>query len=330
MATAREAFNAAVFARDGCKCVMCGDPAEDAHHILDRKLFPDGGYVADNGASVCNPCHMRCESTEIGCHELRSRIGVDRAVLPPGFEPGRAYDKWGNELLSGGLRVAGPLADDDGCIRALASARLSHLLVRPDGLAIPDWVGYSLPDAGSRRDWRTAVAALHEAWGDGAIHAWLFHGTSAEKAALIASGGMQPTDTMCRDGDGQTFTEGSFWGTPLTAAWYAEDTFLEREGDAPAIVACPVDALEADGEFVPDEATIDFPDARTLGMSVEEAHAAWEALGDDADWMDGLGIWGAVVCLHEFALDAGAVVDVSSPGDAAALVEMASEESPSP
>ncbi len=40
----RAAFRAAVFARDGGRCVICGAVAVDPHHILDRALWPDGGY----------------------------------------------------------------------------------------------------------------------------------------------------------------------------------------------------------------------------------------------------------------------------------------------
>lgn len=34
-------------------CVFCKKPATEVHHILDRKLFDDGGYYENNGASVC-------------------------------------------------------------------------------------------------------------------------------------------------------------------------------------------------------------------------------------------------------------------------------------
>lgn len=78
----RDQFREAVFARDGRCCVICGAGAVDAHHILERKLWVDGGYYLDNGASVCEGCHLRAESTEVSCEELRGRCGIDRVLLP--------------------------------------------------------------------------------------------------------------------------------------------------------------------------------------------------------------------------------------------------------
>ena len=49
----RDQFRNGVFARDGHKCVLCQAPGQDAHHIMERRLFPDGGYYLDNGATVC-------------------------------------------------------------------------------------------------------------------------------------------------------------------------------------------------------------------------------------------------------------------------------------
>lgn len=62
----REAFQAAVFQRDGGKCVVCREqgidtPAVDAHHITDRNEMPNGGYTRANGISVCAACHLRVE-----------------------------------------------------------------------------------------------------------------------------------------------------------------------------------------------------------------------------------------------------------------------------
>lgn len=54
----RKDFNAEVFKRDKNKCRVCGKPAVDAHHITDRHDLPNGGYVASNGVSLCEPCHI--------------------------------------------------------------------------------------------------------------------------------------------------------------------------------------------------------------------------------------------------------------------------------
>jgi 5-methylcytosine-specific restriction endonuclease McrA len=57
----RADFRAAVFGRDNHRCVMCGKPAVDAHHITDRNEMPAGGYVKENGVSLCEDCHLLAE-----------------------------------------------------------------------------------------------------------------------------------------------------------------------------------------------------------------------------------------------------------------------------
>ena len=37
----------------------------DVHHITDRKEMPNGGYVKENGITVCRPCHLDCEQFHI-------------------------------------------------------------------------------------------------------------------------------------------------------------------------------------------------------------------------------------------------------------------------
>jgi 5-methylcytosine-specific restriction endonuclease McrA len=58
----REKFRIDVFSRDKNKCRKC-DEAEDldAHHITDRNEMPNGGYVKENGISLCPPCHEKAE-----------------------------------------------------------------------------------------------------------------------------------------------------------------------------------------------------------------------------------------------------------------------------
>lgn len=63
----REAFRAAVFGRDGWRCRVCGAAPSasaplDAHHVIDRHDMPNGGYVAENGISLCPPCHLKAEA----------------------------------------------------------------------------------------------------------------------------------------------------------------------------------------------------------------------------------------------------------------------------
>lgn len=115
----REAFKAAVFTRDKNKCVICGQPAVDAHHVIERRLFPDGGYVSDNGAAVCSACHLKAEQTAISCEELRQRAGITNIILPVGFDPSKTYTKWGDIILPDGRRTPGPLFGDPGVQKVL-------------------------------------------------------------------------------------------------------------------------------------------------------------------------------------------------------------------
>lgn len=82
-------FREAVFARDKHKCAVCGVSGElDAHHITDRNDMPNGGYVVENGISLCPSCHDLAEdfhrgaSTKEGYYpdELYARIGSNKQI----------------------------------------------------------------------------------------------------------------------------------------------------------------------------------------------------------------------------------------------------------
>lgn len=79
----RANFRKEVFTRDGFKCRCCGKSGYDrqndysfhqaiignkkklvpldAHHILRREWMENGGYVKNNGISVCDNCHLKAE-----------------------------------------------------------------------------------------------------------------------------------------------------------------------------------------------------------------------------------------------------------------------------
>jgi len=109
----RDQFREGVFARDGRRCVNCGGHAVDAHHILERRLFPDGGYYLANGVSLCSDCHLAAEATALSCGELRARAGIAEVVLPPHLFADQDYDKWGNPVLADGRRMQGELFDEE-------------------------------------------------------------------------------------------------------------------------------------------------------------------------------------------------------------------------
>ena len=90
----RNKFKTSVFKRDG-KCMICNEPIKgdnmDAHHITDRNEMPNGGYVLENGITVCKDrCHMNCEvfhvsngkSWTMGCHpdDLYKLIGSSKEL----------------------------------------------------------------------------------------------------------------------------------------------------------------------------------------------------------------------------------------------------------
>jgi len=109
----RDAFRNTVFERDRHKCVICGELAVDAHHIMERRLFKDGGYYLDNGASLCQVHHLEAESTKLGTQTIREACKISRVILPEHLYSEAEYDKWGNEILKSGERLMGELYHDE-------------------------------------------------------------------------------------------------------------------------------------------------------------------------------------------------------------------------
>ncbi len=58
----RKKFRQVVFERDNYQCRYC-DQREglDAHHITDRNELPNGGYVRENGITLCPEHHELAE-----------------------------------------------------------------------------------------------------------------------------------------------------------------------------------------------------------------------------------------------------------------------------
>ena len=80
----REKFRNDVFSRDKNKCRKCGKAncELDAHHITDRNEMPNGGYVRENGISLCEDCHYNAEVW----HSSNKTEHVD------GFHPNDLYE----------------------------------------------------------------------------------------------------------------------------------------------------------------------------------------------------------------------------------------------
>lgn len=123
----REQFRDQVFLRDGGRCVFCESPAVDAHHILERRLWPDGGYYLNNGASVCGLHHLECEKTRISVEDVRTAAKITKPAIPPHLYDDQSYDKWGNPILSNGLRLKGDLFFDESIQKILKAAGVLEL-----------------------------------------------------------------------------------------------------------------------------------------------------------------------------------------------------------
>jgi hypothetical protein len=126
----RDDFRAGVFARDAHKCVVCKAPAKDAHHILERRLFDDGGYYLDNGASVCEEHHLAAEMTTLSCEQLRECIGIKQTLLPAHLYSDERYDKWGNPILPNGMRLKGDLFFDESVQKILKQGGVLDLFTK--------------------------------------------------------------------------------------------------------------------------------------------------------------------------------------------------------
>jgi len=109
----RDDFREGVFVRDNHRCVNCGGDGQDAHHIIERRLFSDGGYYIDNGVTLCGECHILAEETTLSCDDIREKAGIEVLVLPDHFYFDINYDKWGNIILPNGNRVKGELFYDE-------------------------------------------------------------------------------------------------------------------------------------------------------------------------------------------------------------------------
>lgn len=86
----RAAFRDAVFSRDHYCCKGCGEKGTaetlDAHHVTSRDLMPNGGYVEENGITLCKKPG--------GCHELAEAWTEDAPVST--FSPEELYVRIGS------------------------------------------------------------------------------------------------------------------------------------------------------------------------------------------------------------------------------------------
>jgi hypothetical protein len=99
-----------VFQRDGYRCAVCCKPGKDrqggdghksyhtglpeeclvpldAHHITDRHAMPHGGYVRENGITLCDD----------GCHRLAEAFH-QTGEAAPGYAPDDLYARIGSSI----------------------------------------------------------------------------------------------------------------------------------------------------------------------------------------------------------------------------------------
>jgi ribosomal protein L37AE/L43A len=93
----RAQFRDSSFKRDKYQCVGCGKKATpntaeeilDCHHITSRTEMPGGGYVKENGVSLCKG------TNGTSCHEKAEEV-LQGIAEHPGFSPEELYKKIGS------------------------------------------------------------------------------------------------------------------------------------------------------------------------------------------------------------------------------------------
>lgn len=97
----RKEFRETVFSRDDNECIVpwCESTAEDAHHLIERDLWKDGGYIPNNGVSVCNHHHQAAETNDIPPQSFWMWIGIEKENIKlPDTISTWQVDKWGDEF----------------------------------------------------------------------------------------------------------------------------------------------------------------------------------------------------------------------------------------
>jgi predicted restriction endonuclease len=88
----RDKFRSDVFSRDGHRCLVCGSTGKlDAHHVTDRSDMPNGGYVSENGITLCGQTSA-VVNRKLSCHEKAELWHASgKTKFSDGFRPEDLY-----------------------------------------------------------------------------------------------------------------------------------------------------------------------------------------------------------------------------------------------
>lgn len=106
MVLERNEFRELCVERDNHQCVVPNctrkvtvDPETDGevHHIIERRLWDDGGWYMDNGTSVCNFHHRKAEENEIPPQAFWRWLDIQNPPLPEDYDD-LNINKWGEDF----------------------------------------------------------------------------------------------------------------------------------------------------------------------------------------------------------------------------------------
>jgi hypothetical protein len=164
-----------------------------------------------------------------------------------------------------------------------------------------DKIGHLITDPGIRASWLNLVSTLYRLSRPGEIlHEFLFHGTTAERAESIKTRGVDATEVLMRDDNGQWWTKGTYWARPEIAAYYAEDYLQGADGQniGLAILAIRRSDITTYGELVQDEQSLDWPICSRLGHDAATCHMIWQRESKrQSRWEASIAATGSLVCL---------------------------------
>ena len=98
----RSDFRKAVFHRDRYRCRACGNRTIpdllDAHHIMPREDMFNGGYVKENGITICKlPSDGSNPQDQRSCHE-KAEEWLKTGSGEEGYDPETLYQLIGSSL----------------------------------------------------------------------------------------------------------------------------------------------------------------------------------------------------------------------------------------